>query len=216
MKKTAMLGAFAALTLFASPALAATFVSPDVANSGNDGVIFDVRAGDGAVTFESLSLVLWGKSERNVAFEIYTYDGGLAGHEGSLSGWTLRDTLTVRIPKDSGERIFDITDFTVAAGSTTGFYIRTLNRDYASVMFHDVPGYVVGADRGSDGAITLVSGYGVGKYGLNVGRSFAGSITYTAAPTAVPEPASWALMITGFGLAGATLRRRGREGLSAT
>jgi hypothetical protein len=30
----------------------------------------------------------------------------------------------------------------------------------------------------------------------------------TAAPGAVPEPASWALMIAGFGLAGAALRRR--------
>ncbi|MBS0361220.1 MAG: PEPxxWA-CTERM sorting domain-containing protein [Proteobacteria bacterium] len=28
------------------------------------------------------------------------------------------------------------------------------------------------------------------------------------APPGVPEPASWALMIAGFGLAGATLRRR--------
>ena len=206
MKKTSLLGALAALTLSATPAFAATFVSPDVANSGNDGIIFDVRAGAADVTFESLSLILWGKSERNVAFEIYTYAGGLAGHEGSVSGWTLRDTLTVRIPKDSGERVFDITDFTVAAGSTTGFYIRTLNRDYASVMFHDVPGNLVGDERGSDGAITLLSGYGVSKYGLNVGKGFAGSITYTAA--AVPEPTSWALMITGFGLAGATLRRR--------
>jgi hypothetical protein len=33
--------------------------------------------------------------------------------------------------------------------------------------------------------------------------------------TAVPEPASWALMIGGFGLTGAVLRRRRRGGLAA-
>jgi hypothetical protein len=34
-------------------------------------------------------------------------------------------------------------------------------------------------------------------------------------PSAVPEPTSWALMIAGFGLAGATLRRRRALGFSA-
>ncbi|MEW5687848.1 MAG: PEPxxWA-CTERM sorting domain-containing protein [Pseudomonadota bacterium] len=38
--------------------------------------------------------------------------------------------------------------------------------------------------------------------------SFNLTFTTLAAPGAVPEPASWALMIGGFGLAGAALRRR--------
>ena len=32
-----------------------------------------------------------------------------------------------------------------------------------------------------------------------------------AEPTPVPEPASWALMISGFGLVGVALRRRARK-----
>jgi hypothetical protein len=42
------------------------------------------------------------------------------------------------------------------------------------------------------------------------GLSTPGSFSLTIAPVsaAVPEPASWALMISGFGLAGAALRRR--------
>lgn len=38
------------------------------------------------------------------------------------------------------------------------------------------------------------------------GGSFGGSIAFS--PAAVPEPASWALLIGGFGLAGGVLRRR--------
>ena len=42
------------------------------------------------------------------------------------------------------------------------------------------------------------------KHGLKVKATF----DWDRDPTAVPEPATWALMIGGFGMAGATLRRR--------
>lgn len=207
-KTTTMLGALAALALSATPALAATLVTPDVANNGNDGVMFDVKVGGVDVTFESLTTTLWGRSARNVGYEIYTYDGGLSGHTDSLAGWTLRYSSLVRIPDGQGDRTLDFNDFTAAADSTVGFYILALDRVYGSVMFADTPGDAVGAVRAGDGAITLLSGYGVGKWGLNTGKSFVGSITYTAAVSAVPEPAAWAMMIVGFGTAGALLRRR--------
>ena len=38
--------------------------------------------------------------------------------------------------------------------------------------------------------------------------------SYTLSYTAVPEPASWALLIAGFGLVGAAMRRRGQHGRS--
>ena len=45
--------------------------------------------------------------------------------------------------------------------------------------------------------------------GSSDGNSGSLSVTYNATPGgAVQEPASWALMIAGFGLAGASLRRR--------
>jgi len=207
MKTTSMLGALAALALSATPALAATLIAPDPANSGNDGVMFDVKVGGADVTFESLTTTLWGRSVRNVGFEIYTYDGGISGHTGDLAGWTLRYASPVRVAAGSAERMLDFNDFTAAAGSTVGFYIRAQDRIYGSVQFADVAGNAVGAVRGGDRAITLLSGYGVGKYGLNTGKAFVGSITYTAAAV-VPEPASWAMMIVGFGAAGALLRRR--------
>jgi hypothetical protein len=45
------------------------------------------------------------------------------------------------------------------------------------------------------------------SFGSSVGNFGALDVTYTATPGGVPEPASWALMIGGFGLAGAALRR---------
>jgi len=41
------------------------------------------------------------------------------------------------------------------------------------------------------------------------------NIGYVLTGGAVPEPATWALMLTGFGLAGATLRSRRRQALAA-
>ncbi len=42
----------------------------------------------------------------------------------------------------------------------------------------------------------------------NGGNNFRGSIIDNVSITAVPEPATWAMMILGFGIAGAALRRR--------
>ena len=36
-----------------------------------------------------------------------------------------------------------------------------------------------------------------------------------SAPGGVPEPATWAMMLAGFGLTGATLRRRGAMAVKA-
>lgn len=54
-------------------------------------------------------------------------------------------------------------------------------------------------------------------YGLIRGPGFGGEgrgvVSYGFEFTAVPEPASWALMVAGFGLAGLGLRRAQRDGL---
>jgi hypothetical protein len=58
--------------------------------------------------------------------------------------------------------------------------------------------------------ITLSSGnFGAGPVrGQRFGYTVQGTFDWDNDPVAVPEPATWALMIGGFGLAGATLRRR--------
>nr|WP_225205163.1 PEPxxWA-CTERM sorting domain-containing protein [Novosphingobium huizhouense] len=45
----------------------------------------------------------------------------------------------------------------------------------------------------------------------DVGFAGAGAGRYTFSVSAVPEPATWAIAVVGFGLAGAAMRRRGRR-----
>lgn len=51
------------------------------------------------------------------------------------------------------------------------------------------------------------NGYG-NDFNANIAGSFAGSEADGTIGAAIPEPASWAMMIIGFGLTGFTLRRR--------
>lgn len=81
------------------------------------------------------------------------------------------------------------------------------------------PGFeIFGGTVAFSGTVTLAAGEYI-DIGVNNGGSFFGdstvmSFTMTPAsyqpPTAVPEPASWAMLIAGFGLTGAAMRRRRR------
>jgi len=48
------------------------------------------------------------------------------------------------------------------------------------------------------------------EIGLPVKHSTGSNLTLVLAPGAVPEPATWAMMIAGFGLVGTAMRRRAR------
>lgn len=59
---------------------------------------------------------------------------------------------------------------------------------------------------------------GVGTFTLNIlgtpgtsSGSFGGSVAFTAAAAAVPEPGTWAMMLVGFGAIGFSMRRRRRH-----
>lgn len=107
-------------------------------------------------------------------------------------------------------------------GNASDYVISTVNDQVADINFsavYDVIGY-----GGATFAQNYVSKYLGQYYGPTSG--YTGDITGAASALVrdngvagtnfafradnggVPEPASWALMISGFGLAGATLRRR--------
>lgn len=104
--------------------------------------------------------------------------------------------------------------FASPAPSTTA--ISTANPVFATLLAND---WVVSGNTSPNYSTALNS---AGKFGnvWLIGASFANpdrnsdgfklsSITFTAAPPpGVPEPATWAMLISGFGLAGVAMRRR--------
>jgi hypothetical protein len=99
---------------------------------------------------------------------------------------------------------------TVSTSSGIQLYGNTSLDDYlGSPLDYHVP-FTKEFSSDSGGTVSFSQSYdGNADYiydeeiGLRVTR-----ITYAAAPAAVPEPASWAMMLVGFGLAGSAMRRR--------
>jgi hypothetical protein len=92
-------------------------------------------------------------------------------------------------------------------GVTSGFYDSTINMSLAS-------SYSAGflAANGGNTATafnSLITGLNNGQAYVNVHSSFAPSGEIRGTPVAlVPEPATWGMMMLGFGVLGASMRRR--------
>lgn len=108
--------------------------------------------------------------------------------------------------------------FTIPAGSTNGFVGSIALTDLLDVDLDDVSidDDIAFTQIASDGielwtldATAIAAGthfiHIVGSWG-DTGGSYAGTLNF--APNAVPEPATWGLMILGFGALGGALRRR--------
>ncbi|KQR83181.1 FxDxF family PEP-CTERM protein [Sphingomonas sp. Leaf343] len=107
--------------------------------------------------------------------------------------------------------------FTVPNGMANGLIGSielgsSLDVDLGSVFLDDKPFDVIlsdGVELQTLSWTNLTAGQHIitvnGSWGT-AGGSYAGTLNFT--PMAVPEPASWAMMIAGVGIAGGTLRRR--------
>ena len=132
---------------------------------------------------------------------------GVAG-DGSpeVSGYPIIDFTTT-----GGVARFEVWDSNtgiwsdLATGVTAGTY--TLNIDLGGGLFtYDVDGHVSSYDaNGSTGIGSVI------LQGYNSGNSYDihwDNLNASATTGAVPEPASWAMMLGGFGLVGGAMRRR--------
>ncbi len=92
-------------------------------------------------------------------------------------------------------------------GVTSGFYDSTLNMSLASSYSS---GFLTANGGNTATAFqTLITGLNNGQAYVNVHTSFAPGGEIRGTPVAlVPEPATWGMMMLGFGLLGASMRRR--------
>ena len=145
-----------------------------------------------------------------------------AGLSGQLTGVTLYGggtDLTVRIATGGAFNPGPYAFTGTAHLTPTGTFIDT---SAANITLTAGDAFVIDTINGSNGNISLAAGpYAGGHLFLNLGvpsdfTACCGATmafqTFVAAGGggAVPEPASWALMLTGFGGLGVTLRRRRR------
>ena len=209
MITTRLLPLAALVATFATPAVVVTLSTPLLAGNGQAGIMFDLVAGGQALTVTGGALSLDAGSH---SVEVYTRSGTVVGNLGP-AGWTLISTINgVAGGGEGTQTFFDFADFAMAAGSTTGIYFNAL----AGTPVNYTNGVAVGGVVASDANLSIRSGFGRGSaFGGDFSpRNFYGSITYTVGAGAIPEPASWALLLAGFGLTGAVARRR-RTAVSA-
>jgi hypothetical protein len=139
-------------------------------------------------------------------FNLYTNETSINPDDLTISPISLKFTFTAPTPNNGP---------IVIGGSTTGYAeffgiiqggkLTWQNGGQAQLTYGDnLSGLMtLGVNGGTfnEGYFGLDEGK---KHGLKVQATF----DWDHDPTAVPEPATWALMIGGFGMAGATLRRR--------
>ncbi len=129
---------------------------------------------------------------------------GIFGETGIGAG-DFSDTFTFAMPTG------------IAGATITTNWVGSLlsNIDFSSATFNGHPFSLSPTGQVENGFILNVPVTG-GTQTLEVkgtsggNGSFSGTLSF--AMTAMPEPASWAMMIVGFGGIGAMLRRRRREG----
>lgn len=186
-----------AVAFAAVPASAATFVVASEAHSSNNGagaglatgLVFN--AGD-ALTVVSSTDDLWSAG----ALPRYSDGNGLVGDRYATATDDSGQAIGTLIGRDFGTLIID--GFGAPFGSLVG--------QYGDGTYQFLGANFNGVAAGT-GALTLY------YWDSNLSDNF-GEVTFDISG-AVPEPATWALLILGFGLIGGAMRRR-RVSLSYT
>lgn len=213
-----MLAGTAALAMaicFASPASAAIIITADQSASTSENVQFN----DGlptnvnpmtALTNMGTSVTFTGHENLDVAGG-NGQNGGVSGHDGNINYLTINLTDPTKAMSAAQFNIFEVSDVattvTIKAYDQFGALAATLLNYQLSLA---------GGNNGEDWFSVKTSGGSlISKVEISTNPDVAKiaqfRLTGANNPAAVPEPATWAMMIAGFGLVGASLRLRRHE-----
>ncbi|QDZ08168.1 PEP-CTERM sorting domain-containing protein [Sphingomonas panacisoli] len=166
---------------------------------------------DSALTSVGFQFQLFNTPQPTTPFTLQLLNGsGLGGTQ----IFTTQFTLPTTIPT-SGLNWFDVSlpNIATTIGSVYTFVLSNSSLRYGVVLGPDIniqTGQILGGD-----AYTGGQAFGVQSY-PNCPNTPASQcdlnfrVSGTTATGAVPEPATWAMMIAGFGMMGGALRRRSR------
>jgi hypothetical protein len=105
-------------------------------------------------------------------------------------------------------------DFSFAGGSLTGTYSGNVTPTASPALVNNITDYLVtggtGKFAGATGSFVAIGTLELAS-GLNINTQ---TLSGTIDAPAVPEPASWAMLIAGFGLTGAAMRQRRRASVT--
>ena len=183
-----------------------------------------------------------GQSNTSYEFTSLTHDGltfsNVAGDEehfhelnGADIGWVSNGTSTLSEDRDTriqmvaaNASIFTLGAFDIAEAipnSTTGYSVTGyLNGSLVGTLTGDFSRSFLTLSGLSFGSVDRVVFDGIGGNGFFQLDNINVDIAYPEpdpdpAPAAVPEPASWALMLGGFGLVGGAMRARRKSEVSS-
>ena len=216
--------AIALLALSATAAQADVTDTFDRANAGTLGGAYTVQNGsfringNKADTTNFVSLATYNNSASDSASLDVSLRGFDSGSYVALSfGFDSANSYFVKVQDNDGDGFFDRYGFDIGNNDLNGPFLaltpfQTGNIEVsftgttATLTIVRAGGFIESFSRDygfAPGSATV--GFGVNRLGV------ADNFTFDGVTNAVPEPASWALMIAGFGLVGGAMRSRKRS-----